>query len=101
MTTTGKIVLINTAPQVPHAPAPAREFRPDLPEPDDLLDAVSLDGTIGVVAIWGHNVDVEAMRNPRVRGKGAVTVFGRQVRCPRDLAYQILAAADYIEKETA
>ena len=71
---------------------------PDLPEPDDLLDAVSLDGTIGVMAIWGHNVDVEAMRNPRLRGQGAVTVFGRQVRNPRELAHQILAAADYAER---
>lgn len=71
---------------------------PDLPEPDDLLDAVSLDGTIGVMAIWGHNVDVEAMRNPRLRGQGAVTVFGRQVSDPRELAHQILAAADYAER---
>ena len=101
MTTTGTIVLINTAPQVPHAPAVTRECRPALPEPDDLLDAMSADGVIGTMAIWGSNVDVEAMRNPRLRGKGAVTVFGRQVRSPRDLAYQILAAADYIEKETA
>ena len=76
------------------------EYRAVLPAPDCLLDAMSADGVIGTAAIWGSNVDVEAMRNPRLRGKGAVTVFGRQVRSPRDLAYQILAAADYIEKET-
>lgn len=101
MTATGTIVLINTAPQVPHAPAPAREYRPALPDPDDLLEAMSADGVIGTMAIWGHNVDVEAMRHPRRRGYGAVTVFGRQVRTPRELAYQILAAVDYIEKEDA
>jgi hypothetical protein len=78
--------------------AAAGLLMPDLPEPDDLLDAVSLDGTIGVMAIWGHNVDVEAMQNPRLRGQGSVTVFGRQVRNPRELAHQILAAADYAER---
>ena len=86
------------ARELAQALADAGLLMPDLPEPDDLLDAVSLDGTIGVMAIWGHNVDVEAMQNPRLRGHGAVTVFGRQVRNPREFANQILAAANYAER---
>lgn len=79
--------------------AAAGLLAPDLPEPDGTLNAVSADGTIGVVATWGHNIDVEAMRNPRLPRKGAITVFGKQVGSPRELAHQILAACDYIEKE--
>lgn len=79
--------------------AAAGLLAPDLPEPDGTLNAVSADGTVGVVALWGHNVDVEAMRNPRRPGKGAITVFGKQVWNPRELGHQILAACDYIEKE--
>lgn len=88
------------ARELAQALADAGLLMPELPEPDDLLDAMSLDGAIGVMAIWGHNVDVEAMRNPRLRGQGAVTVFGRQVRNPRELANQILSAAAYAEEHT-
>lgn len=78
----------------------AGHLLPDLPEPEGYVDAVSADGVIDKMAYWGHRVDVEAMRDPRRKGYGAITVFGVQAHNPLELAHQLLAACNYINENS-
>lgn len=87
-----------TANDIARALDAAGHLLPDLPEPDGYVDALSADGVIDKMAYWGHRVDVEAMRDPRRKGYGAITVFGEQVYNPLELAYQLLAACNYLER---